>query len=176
MPNYRRHHREGGSYFLTINLQNRQQSLLTDQITILRAATRKVRAAHPFHIEACVVLPDHLHCVWTLPPGDADYSARVRLLKSAFSKALPAAANPTASQARRHEKGFWQRRFWEHTIRDQADFNAHIDYVHINPLKHGLVARVRDWPYSTFHRYVEAGILTPEWGGDVVLNEGIGGE
>ncbi len=127
---------------------------------------RRVRRHHPFSsIEAWVVLPDHLHCVWTLPPGDGDFAVRWRLIKLLFCKKLPREERLSAVRRGRKERGIWQRRYWEHTLRDENDFQAHVDYVHIYPAKHGLVKRTADWPYSTFQRYVKAGILPANWAG-----------
>ena len=165
MPNYHRNRVPGGTYFFTVNLLERKRRLLTDHIDALRAAVRQVRARHPFHIDAWVVLPDHLHCVWTLPPDNMDYSARWKAIKIAFAKSLPATENLSQVRRAKGERGIWQRRFWEHTIRNNCDYSAHVDYVHYNPVKHGWVARVSDWPYSSFHRGVEAGIYRPNWGG-----------
>ena len=165
MPDYRRNRVPGGTYFFTVNLLERKLSLLTDHIDALRAAVRRVRARHPFHIGAWVVLPDHLHCMWTLPPDDTDYSTRWKAIKIAFAKSLPATENLSQVRRAKGERGIWQRRFWEHTIRDDRDYSAHMDYVHYNPVKHGLVARVSAWPYSSFHRCVEAGIYPADWGG-----------
>ncbi len=166
MPDYRRNRVPGGTYFFTVNLLDRKRRLLADHIDALRAAVRQVRARRSFYIDAWVVLPDHTHCVWTLPDGDADFSARWKAIKIAFVKALP--SNERLSDVRRAngERGIWQRRFWEHTIRDDRDYAAHIDYVYFNPVKHGLVSRVRDWPHSSFHRDVAAGIYPADWAGD----------
>jgi putative transposase len=112
-------------------------------------------------------LPDHLHAVWTLPPGDIDFSTRWRLIKNRFARALPKQERLGAVRKARSERGIWQRRFWEHTIRDDADYARHVEYCHINPLKHGLVSRVRDWPYSSFHRDVRAGLFPADWGGEI---------
>ncbi len=158
MPDYRRNRIPGGTYFFTVNLLERSLSLLTDHVETLRAAVRQTRSRHPFHIDAWVVLPDHLHCVWTLPRGDANYSARWKAIKIAFTKSLPATERLTPIRRARGERGIWQRRFWEHTLRDDRDYSAHLDYVHYNPVKHGLVKRVSEWPYSSFHRCVKAGI------------------
>ncbi|WP_346425844.1 transposase, partial [Methylocaldum sp. 14B] len=119
---------------------------------------RAVRIKWPFHIDAWVVLPDHLHGVWTLPPGDDDFTNRWRLIKQGFSKALPSTERRSKVRVARGERGIWQRRFWEHAIRDEEDYSAHVDYCHINPVKHGYVQCVSEWPYSTFHRYVERGV------------------
>ncbi|MDP2832024.1 MAG: transposase [Pseudomonadota bacterium] len=168
MPDYRRNRVPGGTYFFTVNLLERSNTLLVSHVDALREAVRKVRAARPFHIDAWVVLPEHMHAVWTLPPGDTDYSARWKAIKIAFAKAIPSTEFRSAVRVTRGERGIWQRRFWEHTIRDEQDYAAHVDYVHINPMKHGLVACVGDWPYSSFHRYVTQGIYAPDWGGQGV--------
>jgi putative transposase len=165
MPNYRRNHVAGGTYFFTVNLLERDSTLLVTHIDSLREAVRAVRSRRPFNIDAWVVLPDHLHAVWTLPADDADYSGRWRAIKVAFAKALPKTERLSPVRVARGERGIWQRRFWEHTIRDKADYAAHVDYVHINPLKHGLVTRVRDWPHSSFHHHVERGVYAPDWAG-----------
>ena len=175
MPNYRRAWHPGGTYFFTVNLLQRHgNDLLLRHIDELRAAVRATRRRHPFEIHGWVVLPDHLHCVISLPPGDADFAIRWRLIKLLFSRAIPLAEWRNPARLRRGERGIWQRRYWEHLIRDDADFAAHMDYVHINPLKHGLVARVRDWPYSTFHRLVEDGVYPLDWAGgaDEILGYG----
>jgi putative transposase len=112
------------------------------------------------------VLPDHIHALWALPEGDADFSARWSLIKSGFSQGLNAQTRSMSKVAKR-EKGIWQRRYWEHAIRDDEDFERHVDYIHFNPVKHGHVMRVCDWPYSSFHRFVEQGLLVPDWGGDL---------
>jgi len=164
MPNYRRAWHSGGTYFFTVNLlERRGNDLLTRHIDLLRAVVRSVRARHPFRIQGWVVLPDHLHCVLELPPGETDFATRWRLIKVEFSKALPATEWRSTVRQRRGERGIWQRRYWEHLIRDEADYRAHMDYVHINPLKHGLVRRVIDWPYSTFHRLVELSVYSADW-------------
>lgn len=171
MPNYRRAWHPGGTYFFTVNLLQRSgNDLLVRHISELREAVRVVRLQYPFHIHAWVVLPDHLHCVIELPEEDIDFALRWRLIKSYFSKSLPKTEWLTDIRASRKERGIWQRRYWEHLIRDEADFAAHMDYVHINPQKHGLVRKVSDWPYSTFHQLVEQGIYPANWaGGDDVF-------
>jgi putative transposase len=167
MPNYRRAFIPGGTWFFTVNLHQRQgNDLLIREIATLRQAVRQVRQKYPFHIDAWVVLPEHMHCVFTLPPGDSDFSLRWRLIKSAFSRALPKTESRSAVRQAAGERGIWQRHFWEHLIRDHDDYQRHVDYVHVNPLKHGLVKQVRDWPYSTFHRAVAAGIYPENWCGD----------
>ena len=167
MPDYRRNRVPGGTYFFTVNLLERRSCLLVEHIDAFREAVRQVRARRPFHIDAWVVLPDHTHCIWTLPPGDTDYSARWKAIKIAFAKSLPKTERLSAVRARKGERGIWQRRFWEHTIRDERDYAAHVDYVHINPFKHGLVRQVNAWPYSSFHRFVTAGIYPNDWAGEV---------
>ena len=139
--------------------------MLTRHIDLLREAICKVRKTHPFELHAFVVLSEHLHCVLQLPEGDCDFTLLWRLIKASFSKSLPIIEKRSAVRVRRGERGIWQRRFWEHVIKDEADYAAHMDYVHINPVKHGLVKNVRDWPYSTFHHCVRQGIYTLEWAG-----------
>ena len=172
MPDYRRNRVPGGTYFFTVNLLDRSSDLLVARIDDLRAAVRNVRIKHAFHIDAWVVLPDHMHAVWTLPAGDCNYSARWRGIKTAFSKALPKLEALSAVRVARGERGVWQRRFWEHTIRDERDYAAHVDYVHINPVKHGLVHTVSEWPYSSFHRCVARGVYAADWAGQGVPHLG----
>ena len=163
MTDYRRNRVPGGTYFFTVNLLDRRSGLLVEHIDLLREAVRAVKRRRPFHIDAWVVLPEHLHAVWTLPEGDADYSGRWRSIKIAFAKGLPNTERRSAVRLAKGERGIWQRRFWERTIRDDADYAAHIDYVHVNPLKHALVERVAEWPYSTFHRAVARGVYDADW-------------
>jgi len=168
MPEYRRNRVPGGTYFFTVNLLDRRSHLLVMHIERLRVAVRKVRAKSPFHIDAWVVLPDHLHCLWTLPVNDADFSGRWRAIKIAFSKSLPPTEHRSAVRILRGERGIWQRRFWEHTIRDDRDYAVHMDYIHFNPVKHGLVHCVADWPLSSFHRCVASGLYPSDWLGNAV--------
>lgn len=166
MPNYRRTWHPGGIYFVTVNLlERRGNDLLTRHVDALREIVREIRERHPFRIHGWVVLPDHFHWVIELPAGDADFATRWRLIKAGFSKSLPKAEHLSTVRARRGERGIWQRRYWEHVIRDEADYRAHMDYVHINPVKHGLVHRVADWPHSTFHLLVDAGVYPRDWAG-----------
>jgi putative transposase len=167
MTNYRRNFVPGGTYFFTVNLADRRLRLLTDQIEQLRAAFRYAQERHSFTVDATVVLPDHLHAIWTLPEGDADFALRWRLIKSTFSRALPRGEKTSTSRFRRGERGIWQRRYWEHTIRDENDFARHVDYIHFNPVKHGHVSRVGEWPFSSFHKMVRLGIYPEDWAGDV---------
>ena len=167
MTSYRRNFIPGGSFFFTVNLAERKRSLLTDHIELLRAAFREVRQRHPFTINAIVILPDHLHTVWTMPPGDADFANRWRMIKSTFSCNLARGERISPSRVAKGERGIWQRRYWEHTIRDEADFTRHVDYIHINPVKHGLTGRVCDWAPSSFHHYVMLGVYPIDWAGDL---------
>ena len=166
MPNYRRAWHAGGTYFFTVNLlQRHNNDLLIQHIALLRRVVASVRARHPFIIHGWVVLPEHLHCVLELPAGDSDFALRLRLIKLELSKGLPKTECISAVTQRRGERGIWQRRYWEHLIRDERDFAAHMDYVHFNPVKHKLVKRVAEWPFSTFHRLVAEGVFDADWGG-----------
>ena len=175
MPNYRRAFVPGGCWFFTVNLLERRRTLLVDHIATLRDAVARTRRDTPFEIDAMVVLPDHLHAVWTLPPGDADFSTRWRLIKTRFAKALPKQERLSAVRERRRERGIWQRRFWEHLIRDETDYARHLEYCMINPVKHSLVSRVQDWPHSSFHRDVQRGLFPIDWAGDAEF-DGLFGE
>jgi putative transposase len=176
MTNYRRNRIAGGSYFFTVNLADRRLKLLTENIAILRAAFRYTRLRYPFALDAIVVLPDHLHAIWTLPQDDHDFALRWRLIKSAFSRALPHGEIISQSRADKGERGIWQRRYWEHTVRDQADFSRHADYIHFNPVKHGYVTQVRDWPYSSFGRMAKLGIYPGDWAGNAIETSGSFGD
>lgn len=147
-------------------LGRRGNDLLVRQIDVLRDIVRTVRRRHPFRIHAWMVLPDHLHCIIELPPGDVDDALRWRLIKSGFSKALPVTENPSSVRRKRGERGIWQRRYREHRIRDERDVRPHADDVHGNPLKHGLARRAADWPCSTFHGAVDAGLYPPDRAGE----------
>ena len=157
MVNYRRNRVPGGTYFFTVNLHDRTSTLLVDRIDDLRTSFRAVREKHPFHIDAMVVLPDHLHAIWTLPAGDDGYATRWRLIKTRFTQSLGPAAVPK----------IWQHRYWEHTICDDYDFETHVNYVHINPVKHGHVKLASAWPHSSIHRYIREGIVAMDWACDV---------
>ena len=150
MVGYRRNRESGGTYFFTATLRDRTSTLLTTHAGVLGAVMREVRRRHPFETLAVVVLPDHLHAIWRLPEGDSDYSTRWRLIKAGFTRCLMAAGH-SASESK--GRGLWARRFWEHTIRDEEDLQKHVDYVHGNPLKHGLAERMEDWPWSSYRRY-----------------------
>jgi len=168
MPNYRRTFLAGGAFFFTLVTQRRRR-VFTDGIAcrLLGEAIRTVQAEQPFETVAIVLLPDHLHCIWTLPQDDADYPSRWASIKRRFAESWTAAGGheATISQARhnRHERGVWQKRFWEHRIRNQTDLARHVDYIHFNPVKHGLVRCPHAWPHSSFHRWVEQGYCKPDW-------------
>jgi putative transposase len=176
MSRYRRLKIEGGIFFFTVVLADRSSELLVEHIECLRQVYRTVQARLPFETNAVCVLPDHLHAIWTLPAGDDDFASRWSQIKSGFSHELPAAQLRSKSQVQRRETGVWQRRFWEHAIRDDTDFERHVDYIHFNPVKHGYVTRVCDWPYSSFHRYVKGALLPADWGGRLDEIEGRFGE
>ena len=163
---YRRADVAGGTYFFTVNLAERKRMLLVDHIDVLRSVMEKVKKAHPFRIDAMVILPDHLHAIWTLPEGDVDYPLRWSLIKAGFSRRLPKTERRNLSRIAKGERGIWQRRYWEHMIRDERDYTRHMDYIHYNPVKHGYVHRVTDWPYSTFHRAVAHGLYSQNWAGE----------
>ena len=170
---YRRNRVAGGTYFFTVTLRDRTASLLVDYIDELRAALRETKRIHPFNVVAMVVLPEHLHAIWTLPYGDADYSARWRAIKARFTRAL-VEQGVALTQGENSEYDLWPRRFWEHTIRDDEDLRRHVEYIHYNPVKHGWAKRVRDWPHSTFHRYVRDGVYPADWAGEAVEVSGFG--
>ena len=170
MPNYRRAKTPGGTYFFTVVTYQRRE-ILTDPESraILREVINTVRRRYPFIIDAWVLLPDHIHSIWTLPTGDNDYSKRWGMVKAGFSKQAKTRFHREEwinnSKAKRNEGTIWQRRFWEHQIRDDSDYRRHMDYLHYNPIKHGLVKNVIDWPHSTFHRYVKNGVYPEDWCG-----------
>jgi len=161
---YRRARIAGGTYFFTVNLQDRSLDLLVRHVDALRDATREVQQRHPFEIVAAVVMPEHLHAIWTLPEGDDDFPMRWAQIKGRFSRALAAHEPLSGSRASQGERGIWQRRYWEHLIRDANDLERHVDYIHYNPVKHGHVARPIDWPHSSLHRFVRLGMRSQDWG------------
>ena len=163
MPDYRRFRVPGRTYFFTVNLLDRRRSLFIEHIDALRDSVRRVRYLMPFHIDAWIVLPEHMHALWTLPDSDADFGRRWQAIKMAFSKRIVPGEPLSASRLVRGERGIWQRRFWEHVVRDERDYAAHVDYIHFNPVKHGLVADVADWRYSSFHRCVAMGLYPADW-------------
>jgi len=183
MPQYRRAKAEGATYFFTVVTHRRRPVLcLPESLDAMKDVVRKVAQTRPFQIDAWVVLPDHLHCVWAMPEGDSDYSVRWALVKKELTKRLGPCIGPdtTPSLSRqRHREGvLWQRRFWEHQIRDEHDYRAHVEYIHFNPVKHGLATRPRDWRCSSFKDWVSRGVYEEDWGGDggVVIPEGFAGE
>ncbi len=181
MPDYRRVAVPGGCYFFTLVTERRQPILTHPDIRhALREAIEAVRLTQPFRIDAWILLPDHLHAIWTLPPGDADFSNRWRVIKRHVTHVCGSRYNRAELMTnRRIGKGqgtLWQQRFWEHLIRDEADFARHFDYLHGNPLKHGLVERVRDWPWSSFHRWVGQGVYPLDWGGAPEMDMPVVGE
>jgi putative transposase len=164
MPNYIRNWVPGGTYFFTVNLLERKENdLLVREVDLLRESVRTVKAAHPFEIIAWVALPEHMHCIWKLPEGDSDFARRWRGIRSLFSRGLPKTEALSEVRIKRGERGIWQRRFYEHTIRDDRDLSNHIDYIHFNPVKHGYAKRAADWPHSSFHRFVKEGALALDW-------------
>jgi putative transposase len=165
MSEYRRDRTPGATWFFTLNLADRRQALLTEHIDLLRASFAYAMERHPWRIDAIVVLPDHLHALCTLPPGDSDYALHWRLIKTHFSRNLPRHERISASRDSKGERGIWQRRYWEHRIRDEQDFARHVNYIHHNPRKHGHALRVADWPWSSFHRYERQGLLPADWAG-----------
>ncbi len=178
---YRRTKIKGGTYFFTVVTYNRRPFLCDlDNVALLRQAFQYTTQRHPMKIDAFVLLPDHLHSIWTLPENDHNFSMRWRLIKSHFSRHCQDKYNGIASKSRRskQERAFWQRRFREHTIRDDQDFAKHVEYIHYNPVKHGLVTAPKDWEYSSFHRYVRAGLYDEFWGsdGEIPFDPRIGNE
>jgi putative transposase len=171
MAQYRRVYFPGGSFFFTI-VVNGRKPIFKSAISrkLLREAWSTIHKKYPFTLVACCLLPEHLHCIWTMPENDSDYSMRWKGIKGLFSKEYNKVVRPVVklskSMKKKREAGIWQRRFWEHTLCRQEDFNAHIDYIHYNPVKHGLVKNVSDWPWSTFHKYVKQGIYPADWGTD----------
>ena len=174
MPDYRRANVKGGTYFFTVATYRRRPILCVREIrTSLREGIRTTQAKLPFTINAWVLLPDHLHCIWTLPRDDANFSARWAMIKRFVSQKCGSKYHgnrlSSDSKIKRHESTIWQRRFWEHQIRDEQDLNNHLNYLHFNPVKHGHVNRVVDWPYSTFHRFVNEGKYEKDWGREVPI-------
>ena len=163
MPDYRRNRVPGGTYFFTVNLLDRNSRLLVENIELLRASVRRMRVLMPFHIDAGVVLPEHMHALWTLPEGDAEFPRRWQAIKMAFSRGIRVGEKRSRSRTHRGERGIWQRRFWEHTIRDERDYATHMDYIHFNPVKHGLATSAAGWPYSSFHQVVAKGLYPVAW-------------
>lgn len=169
---YRRNFVQGGTFFFTVALRDRYKSYLIDYIDELRLSFQECKAKCPFDINAIVILPEHLHCIWTLPEREDNYPNRWRLIKSKFTRRL-VRRGVKLIKDKHGQYNLWQRRYWEHTIRGERDLNTHVDYIHFNPVKHGLVRRVVDWPYSSFHRFVEKGKLPVDWAGEINCGEKI---
>ena len=164
MRTYKRIKINGGCYFFTVVLaQRHKNNLLIQYVDNLREVFKHIQQNHPFVMDAVVILPDHLHCIWQLPEGDADFSTRWRLIKSYFSRSIKTGEHISDSRQRKNERGIWQRRFWEHVIRDDNDYARHVEYIHYNPVKHGYVDKVKDWKYSSFHQWVARGIYSVDW-------------
>src|SRR4051812_21948277 len=175
MPQYRRAKISGFTFFFTVVLADRSSASVIEQIDRLRMAYRLARERRPFETIAICILPDHIHAIWSLPEGDGDFSTRWSLIKSNFSRGLQDQPRSPSKIVKR-EKGIWQRRFWEHAIRDDADLERHVDYIHFNLVKHGHMTPVVDWSHSSFHQYVARGELTADWGGDMKEIQGSFGE
>ncbi|WP_010140980.1 REP-associated tyrosine transposase [Oceanicola sp. S124] len=165
MSRYIRPRLPGASIFFTVTLRDPGSDLLLREIAALREAVMVERCRRPFAIDAWVVLPDHMHCLWTLPPGDADYPLRWQSIKAEFSRRVAPRVPRSPGKQRRGELGIWQRRYWEHHIRDDADMQMHLRYCWADPVAHGLAQRPADWAFSSFHREVRAGLLRPDWAG-----------
>jgi putative transposase len=165
MTQYHRFFQNYPTWFFTVNLAERQNNqLLVDKIDTLRSAFSYVKHRKRFRINAVVIMPDHLHTIWTLPPEDSEFSIRWNMLKGHFSRSIEKTERIYVSRLKRRERGIWQRRFWAHAITSQHDYNQHVDYIHWNPVKHGYVKRVIDWPYSSFHQFVLEGVYPDNWG------------
>ena len=202
---YRRARTKGGTYFFTVVTYNRMKILCqSNNVSLLRQAFRHVMEKHPYTIDAFVLLPDHLHCLWTLSDGDRDYSKRWRLIKSYFTRKCHNKHKhiPSASRKKKKEQALWQHRFWEHLIRNEHDFVRHVEYIHYNPVKHGLVNAPKDWEYSSYKiasrfyitrlrrlkkgipivsscdHYVRDGMYDLEWGAgrDITFDAAVGNE
>lgn len=174
MPNYRRSYILGGTFFFTLVTYQRKKIFTSNQsIELLDLAISRVRTYHPFSIDAFCILPDHIHFIWTMNESDFDYSMRIGQLKRYFSRMysdhFEVNSNLCDSQIKRGETAIWQRRFWEHTIRDNDDLSRHIEYIHFNPVKHGLVESAKDWPHSSFLQYVNNGFYNTGWGNNTSL-------
>ena len=176
---YRRAFMPGGSFFFTVVTGKRRPLLASpESVDVLRTAFRTVQSTRQFEMNAVVVLPDHLHCIWTLPPGDDDFAIRWRLIKTWFTKHCEPGlrAEPDRARLAKREQAIWQHRYWEHMLRDELDFAHHVEYIHFNPVKHGLVSTAMDWQFSSFRRYVEAGVYPADWGGSTKDWKGVGYE
>ncbi|MDM7998544.1 MAG: transposase [Dehalococcoidia bacterium] len=167
MSDYRRAYVKGGVFFFTVATYERRPLFKTESaVSALRDSFKRAIALYPFKVDSMVVLPDHLHAIWVLPEDDSDFSVRWRLIKTIFTRGKPVTLPKPASDSRRmkKERAIWQRRFWEHMIRDEADLNRHRDYIHYNPVKHGLATSPDQWKHSSFHRFVRQGLYPSDWG------------
>ena len=177
---YRRAYIKGACYFFTVDAEKRHPVFRReDQVEVLRQAFRQVKPKYPFHIDAMVVLPDHLHSIWTLPEGDEDYSTRWWLIKTWFTKHCDKSMlkMPNQARKRKQQQEIWQHRYWEHVIRDETYYQHHIDYIHYNPVKHGYLERAADWPFSSLRNYINRGIVPENWGvSGIEFPDDIGGE
>lgn len=171
---YRRANVKGGTYYFTVNLAERHLGFLVDHVNVLRAAVSDVRQRHPFHIDAFVVLPDYLHAIWTLPEGNADFATRWMLIKAGFSRHIAKGERRNPSRVGKGERGIWQRQYREHMIRDDRDYERHVDYAHYNPVKHGYVECAAQLTHWSIHRFIASGTLSPDWGGDIAGEGGYG--
>ena len=176
MSRYRRAQIKGGCFFFTVAVADRSSDVLVRRIDRLRRIYASVKERYPFQTIAICVLPDHLHAIGLLPLEDSNFPLRWSAIKSGFSSGLPGNVARSSSKVARREKGIWQRRYWGRAIRNESDLRRHVDYIHFNPVKHGYVTRVSEWPHSSFHRYVAHGVLPPDWGGDVREITGTFGE
>jgi putative transposase len=183
MSQYKRNYKSGGTYFFTVVAYKRQKIFVASALDVLRTCFKETITETPFAIDAIVVLPEHLHCIWRLPDGDTDFSTRWKKIKAGFSKEYRHMVDSSVlkiSESMQHkgESGIWQRRFWEHTIRDEKDFRIHCDYIHYNPVKHGYVQAPNEWPNSSYHRFVKAGLYDNAWGSTQCpqFPDNIGGE
>lgn len=162
---YRRKKIKGGIYFFTATLRNRKSRLLVEHVSLLRRSFRRVQTERSFTVKAIVILPDHVHTLWELPIGDHDYAERWKKIKGYFTREIRK-QGVRLSRDKKGEYDLWQSRYWEHVVRDEEDLENHINYIHYNPVKHKRVKKIRDWKYSSFHRYVEKGLLPDDWAGE----------
>lgn len=175
MPDYRRLHLPGRTWFFTVNLLERRRRLLVEHVDVLRRAFANARKAQPFQLIAVVVLPDHLHCLWRLAEGDTDNAGRWSRVKAGFSRRLPPYEWRNRSRIAKRERGIWQRRFWARLILDEKDLHSHVDYIHFNPVKHGHSVRAVEWPHSSIHAYIARGWLPADWAGGASVESAVSG-
>jgi len=164
MPEYRRWRQTGGWYFFTVNLHDRRRDWLIRHVGLLRQAFAIIQQKRPFELDATVILPDHLHCIWKLPPNDSDFATRWRLIKGLFTRWVGPLEPQGLQEGRKGSRSVWQQRYWEHVLRDEDDYRRHVEYIHYNPVKHGYVDRPVDWPHSSIHRFIRKGLVEADWG------------